>query len=209
MKLTPSPRIIMAGLGIAASVAAYFAMPFEGEGLTTLKETTVITAEKKVENKVEKIYRAYKCPAGYWTIGRGHMLGKDEKYRNMTATQSQVDEWYRQDVAIAEAAFYRLVNRSHPVNVQASAIDFIFNVGATKFASSTLRLKLNAQQFNRASACGEYLRWMGAGGKDCSKPEMKCGGIPKRRNDERELCLSDKIFVVDFGNGVFNSPDGH
>lgn len=193
----------MAGLGLAASVAAYFAMPYEGEGLVTLTPVTVAG-----QIKVEKIYRAYKCPAGYWTIGRGHMLGKDNKYSTMTATQSQVDEWYRQDVAIAEAAYNRLVSAGRPVNVQAATIDFIFNVGASKFASSTLRLKLNAAQFNRASTCGEYLRWMGAGSKDCSKPEMKCGGIPKRRNDEQELCLSDKIFVVDLGNGIHHISDG-
>ena len=40
--------------------------------------------------------KAYKCPAGVWTIGYGHTAGVKE---GDTITQEQADEYLRNDLA--------------------------------------------------------------------------------------------------------------
>ena len=42
---------------------------------------------------------AYKCPAGVWTIGRGHTAGV---YEGMTITREQANELLEKDLRIFE-----------------------------------------------------------------------------------------------------------
>lgn len=164
---------IIAALGVAGSIAAYFAIPQEGVK-----------------------YISYLDGSKVWTIGRGHTKGV---YKGMVATKQQVDEWYIEDEAEARAAFHRLVKTPQHPNVEASAIDFIFNAGAGNFASSSLRRFLNAG--NREAACNQYPRWKYAGGVDCEKNPKVCGGVFTRRVKEKELCLTDELLLCDFNSG--------
>lgn len=166
-------KSLIAGLSIAASIAAYFIMPQEGV----------------------KHY-AYLDGVGVWTICRGHTEGVK---KNDVATDPQCDRWYHQDVARAEAAFDRLVYKEQAANVKAAGISFIFNAGAGNFASSSLRRKLN--EGKRAEACNQFPRWHYAGGKDCRVKASNCAGIVARREKEKELCLSNEIFVCDYNSG--------
>lgn len=45
---------------------------------------------------------AYEDTLGYWTIGRGHKLGKGPGFEGMTWTQTQCDAQYSADYALAE-----------------------------------------------------------------------------------------------------------
>lgn len=164
---------VIAALGIAGSIAAYFAIPHEGVK-----------------------HASYRDSGGIWTICRGHTRGV---YEGMTATDPQCDTWYIEDENEAKAAFHRLVKRPQHPNVEASAIDFIFNAGQGNFASSSLRRYLNAG--NRVAACNQYPRWKYAGGIDCEKNPKACGGVIVRRVNEKELCLSNVIHLCDYNTG--------
>ena len=65
-------------------------------------------------------------------------------------------------------------------------LSFAYNVGAGKFCGSTLVRKLNAGDY--AGACSEFDRWVFFQGKDCRDPVNRCGGLVRRRADERAKC---------------------
>lgn len=68
---------------------------------------------------------------------------------------------------------------------------FSYNVGTRAFCQSTLVKKLNAG--DRRGACREMGRWtfIRKGGVmvNCRDPKHKCGGLPKRRDYEVDMCL--------------------
>ena len=63
---------------------------------------------------------------------------------------------------------------------KAALVSFSYNVGTQAFCSSTLARKLNAGD---PRACDELLKWTKAAG-------VELPGLVKRREQERELCLS-------------------
>jgi GH24 family phage-related lysozyme (muramidase) len=69
-----------------------------------------------------------------------------------------------------------------------SYISFAYNVGTTKFCNSTMLKKANAG--DREGSCAEFDKWMYVAGKDCRIKSSNCSGIAKRREEEKQLCLS-------------------
>ena len=67
-------------------------------------------------------------------------------------------------------------------------ISFAYNVGSTAFCKSTM-LKL-ANEGDRVGSCNQFDRWMYVAGKDCKIKSSNCSGIVKRREAEKDLCLS-------------------
>jgi lysozyme len=68
-----------------------------------------------------------------------------------------------------------------PANTRAAFTSFAYNVGVSKFCGSTLAQKARAGDL--VSACNELSKWVNAGGKPLP-------GLVKRREYERQLCLS-------------------
>lgn len=104
--------------------------------------------------------KAYRCPAGIWTIGVGH-TGPDVK-PGMTITQARSQEILSEDLAKFEEA----VNTLCPVTTQDqfdALVSFAFNVGAEALKTSTLRRKHNDGDY--AGAAAEFARWNKAGGR--------------------------------------------
>ena len=83
---------------------------------------------------------AYRCPSGIWTIGYGHT---SNVHKGDTITQSQADEYLRQDIEPIEAYLNNL-----QLNISQNQFDaltsLIFNIGISAFSRSTL-LKLIRQ----------------------------------------------------------------
>lgn len=124
----------------------------------------------------------YQCSAGVWTSGIGHAHVAKAK----RADVPQVARWFHKDITQAE----RVVN--HNVSLPAGpvfdmAVDFVFNLGAGNFKSSTYLKQLKAANYN--AACNELTRWVYVNGKDCRIEANNCAGIVKRRAREREICL--------------------
>lgn len=120
---------------------------------------------------------AYKCPAGVWTIGYGHTAGV---YAGQKITQKQADEIFDKDIKQFEDAVNSLVKVPLKQGQFDALVSFVYNVGKTAFANSTLLKMLNSGNYSGAGE--QFNRWVFAGGK-------KLVGLVKRREEEKELFL--------------------
>ena len=129
--------------------------------------TTAIELAKRFEG-FHRVARAdpgraqpYICPAGYWTIGYGHLC--DRKHPPITEAEAEV--YLARDLQSALAATLRYC----PVLVTesggrlAAIVDFTFNLGAGRLQTSTLRRRINQRDW--AAAATELRRWVYGGGK--------------------------------------------
>lgn len=120
--------------------------------------------------------KAYKCPAGVWTIGYGHT---GDVKPGMTVTEHQAEAILGLDLEKFEEGVDGLAKGLALTSNQFSAlVSFSFNVGITALANSTLLKKLRKGDLKGAQA--EFARWNKAGGKVLK-------GLTLRRADEAEL----------------------
>ncbi len=103
----------------------------------------------------------YICPAGYPTIGYGHLC--DPKHPPIT--QAEAETYLAQDLKVALAATLRYcpVLATEPEGRLAAIVDFTFNLGAGRLQTSTLRRRVNQRDW--IAAATELRRWIYGGGK--------------------------------------------
>ena len=106
--------------------------------------------------------KAYKCPAGVWTIGYGH-TGRDVR-EGMTITEEEAEGLLADDLVVFECAVARLVRVPIGQGQFDALVSFCFNVGVGNFERSTLLRKINVNPDDRGIA-DEFKRWNRAGGK--------------------------------------------
>lgn len=119
--------------------------------------------------------RAYKCPAGVWTIGFGTTAGVKE---GQVITKERAEELLRDDVKRFEDQVLRLVKVPLTQGQLDALVSFTYNLGAANLGNSTLLRLLNAGDYRGAAA--QFDRWTKAGGKELP-------GLVKRRAAERAL----------------------
>lgn len=126
--------------------------------------------------------RPYLCPAGYWTIGYGHLCAPDHP----PITMAEAEDYLASDLQGSLAATLRLcpVLATEPEGRLAAIVDFTFNLGAGRLQTSTLRRRINQRDW--ASAAEELRRWVYGGGKVLP-------GLTKRRAAEATLLTSPVI----------------
>ena len=129
--------------------------------------TTAIELAKRFEG-FHRVARAdpgraqpYICPAGYWTIGYGHLC--DPKHPPIT--EAEAESYLAGDLQTAMAATLRYcpVLAAEPEGRLAAIVDFTFNLGAGRLQTSTLRRRVNQRDWNGAGQ--ELKRWVYGGGK--------------------------------------------
>jgi lysozyme len=103
----------------------------------------------------------YICPAGYWTIGYGHLC--DPKHPPITEAEGEVYLSNDLQTALAATLRYCPVLTNEPENRLAAIVDFTFNLGAGRLQTSTLRRRINQRDW--ASAKQELRRWVYGGGR--------------------------------------------
>jgi lysozyme len=123
--------------------------------------------------------KAYRCPAGVWTIGYGH-TGADVA-EGQYITQDEAERILAADVAGFTRAVLSLVHVPINQNELDALVSFAFNVGEGNLRTSTLLRKLNAG--DRAGAANEFQRWNKSAGRVLA-------GLVSRRSDEAELFRS-------------------
>lgn len=123
---------------------------------------------------------AYDDGIGVWTIGYGTIKYPNgvRVKRGDTCTEAQATDYMRNDLRTFIADVNRLVTKKINQNQFDALVSFIYNLGTTNFASSTLLKKLNSGDF--VGAASEFKRWNKAGGK-----VMK--GLTRRREAEANL----------------------
>ncbi len=117
--------------------------------------------ERRVKRGIEIAAVPYICPAGFWTIGYGHLC--DSKHPPITEAEAEV--YLARDLQSALVATLRYcpVLATEPESRLAAIVDFTFNLGAGRLQASTLRRRIN--QRNWIAAGQELRRWVYGGGK--------------------------------------------
>ena len=124
--------------------------------------------------------KAYKCPAGVWTIGYG-TTGVPEARLGVVISAARAEELLAIDVDKFSRQVWVLVSDVVINQRQMDAlIAFAYNVGIGAFKTSTLLKKLLQKDYTGASK--EFLRWTKAKGKELP-------GLVKRRRAESLLFL--------------------
>ena len=122
--------------------------------------------------------KAYKCPAGVWTIGYGHT---NNVRPDDVITQEEAEELLKRDLKVHEDNVKRLVKSPLTQGQFNALVSFEYNIGYGAFANSTLLKLLNAQNYEAASK--QFSRWVYVGDKVSE-------GLVKRRIAETEMFLS-------------------
>ena len=107
--------------------------------------------------------RVYKDVAGLPTIGYGHRLLHPESFPD-GIDEPQAAQLLASDVRDAEQAVERMVKAPLTQGQFDALVDFTFNLGARRLASSTLLKSLNAGRYDDAAE--QLLRWDHAGGQE-------------------------------------------
>lgn len=134
-----------------------------------------------IKNFEGRSLKAYKCPAGKWTIGYGHTASARE---GMTITAEEAEALLDRDLQFFEAGVAKAVKVKIRQAQFDALVSFAFNLGLGNLKSSTLLKKLNAG--DDSGAAEEFLRWKFVKGKESA-------GLLRRRKAERELFLSKQV----------------
>ena len=117
--------------------------------------------ERKVKRGIETSAVPYICPAGFWTIGYGHLC--DPKHPPITEAEAEVYLARDLQTALTATLRYCPVLATEPEGRLAAIVDFTFNLGAGRIQTSTLRRRINQRDW--AAAATELRRWVYGGGK--------------------------------------------
>ena len=127
--------------------------------------------------------RPYRCSAGLWTVGVGHLIGNGKslpKDWNRTFTEEEINALLTRDIA----KFERGVRMYIKVPLRQSEFDalcsFSFNLGLGTLQRSTLRQKIN--RGDKKGAAENLLKYCYASGKIVR-------GLQIRRQAEYNLFL--------------------
>ena len=103
----------------------------------------------------------YICPAGFWTVGYGHLCKPDHP----PITEAEAEFYLAQDLMTALTATLRYcpVLATESESRLAAIVDFTFNLGAGRLQTSTLRRRINQREWSCAAQ--ELRRWVYGGGQ--------------------------------------------
>ena len=121
--------------------------------------------------------KAYKCPAGIWTIGYGHT---NNVRPDDMITFADAEKLLRVDLVIHSNNVKKLVKVPLTQCQFDALVCFEYNVGYNAFKNSTLLKLLNQNKYDEAS--NQFERWVFAG-------NQKLQGLINRRKAEKELFL--------------------
>ena len=123
--------------------------------------------------------KAYKCPAGIWTIAFGATTFNGKRVtEGLVITKEQAYEQLERDLAVFENGVGRLVNK--PINQDQfdALVSFCFNVGLGSLSRSSILKKVNADPSD-PTIRDSFAMWNKAGGKVLA-------GLVKRRKAEAD-----------------------
>tara|TARA_R110000868_G_scaffold397613_1_gene670345 strand:+ start:342 stop:797 length:456 start_codon:yes stop_codon:yes gene_type:complete len=129
--------------------------------------------------------KPYKCPAGYWTVGCGHLISRNAVLPNSwnrTLTPLEIDELLGQDLLRFEVGLSSMLPNVLLTQNQFDAlVSFCFNLGMGTFQRSTVRSALLRGDEKRAiEVLLAYCRSRG----------RVLRGLQKRRHAEANLFFS-------------------
>jgi len=126
--------------------------------------------------------KPYRCPAGLWTVGVGHLIGDGKSLPtdwNRTFTKEEIDALLVRDLNRFERGISKMLPNVPLRQCEFDClVSFAFNLGLGTFQRSTLRQAL--LRGNKKAAMESLVKYCRAGGKILR-------GLQIRRLDERAL----------------------
>lgn len=112
--------------------------------------------------------KPYLCPAGYWTIGYGTVYkpdGTQVKEGDEPITKETAEEWLQHELRYNYCAGVLRASPGLAEHPQAlgAVTDFAYNLGVARYRASTLRRRINEEDWE--SAKKELARWIRGGGR--------------------------------------------
>lgn len=132
--------------------------------------------ERRVKRGAMVTAVPYVCPAGFWTIGYGHLCKSD--HPPISLVEAEVYLELDMVKALNATLRYCPVLATETKGRLAAIVDFTFNLGAGRLQTSRLRRRINQRDWNGAST--ELRRWVYGGGRVLS-------GLVLRRQEESAL----------------------
>ena len=124
--------------------------------------------------------KAYKCPAGVWTIGYGSTEGVKP---GMTITREEAEALLKKDIERFEIGVEKVIDENITLtsNQFSALVSFSFNVGLENFKKSTLLKMINKGNKDELEAIHyQFRRWVYANKKVLP-------GLQRRREAEFKL----------------------
>ena len=118
---------------------------------------------------------AYKCAAGVWTIGYGHIKGVTS---DSVITQEQAEQMLVEELHEYEGYINNMVTVELNQNQYDAMVSWVYNLGGGNLKASTLLKVVNQGEFDGVPA--QIMRWNKAGGKVLE-------GLTRRRQAEADL----------------------
>jgi len=126
--------------------------------------------------------RPYRCAAGLWTVGVGHLIGDGKSLPeswNRTFSKEEIDGILKRDLKRFEHGILKMLPnvllRQHEFD---ALVSFAFNLGLGSFQRSTIRQAL--LRGDKKAAMESLIKYCRAGGKILK-------GLQIRRLDEKAL----------------------
>ena len=125
--------------------------------------------------------KAYKCPAGLWTISWGLTFYPDgtKVKEGDVITQQQAEDYFNAIVDDFAKKVDALIKSNVTDNNFSALVSFAYNVGMGNFQRSTLLRKVNANHKD-PSIRAEFMKWTRANGEVLK-------GLVRRREAEAKL----------------------
>lgn len=141
--------------------------------------------------------RAYRCPAGVWTIGYGHtaQAGPPAVAAGLEISEAEARRILARDVARVAGEVAPLLARPVSEAQFSALVSFAFNVGVAGFRGSSVLKAVNAGRFHEVP--GRLKLWVKAGGRVLP-------GLERRRAAEAELFMSETPPAA--GRGTAGAP---
>ena len=116
--------------------------------------------ERRVKRGAEIAAVPYVCPAGFWTIGHGHLC--DQKHPPINEAEAEVYLARDLQTALRATVRYCPVLATESDGRLAAIVDFTFNLGAGRLQMSTLRRRINQRDWE--GSIRELGKWIHGGG---------------------------------------------
>jgi lysozyme len=125
--------------------------------------------------------KAYKCPAGLWTISWGLTFYPDgtKVKEGDVITQQQAEDYFNAIVDDFAKKVDALIKSNVSDNNFSALVSFAYNVGMGNFQRSTLLRKVNANPKDK-TILAEFKKWTRANGEVLK-------GLVRRRDAEAKL----------------------
>lgn len=146
-----------------------------------------------IKNRESCRLKAYRCPAGIWTIGYG--VTGDWVHEGLEITQEEADTLFLATVTTFDAGVQKTCPTASPCQ-HSACVSLSYNIGLGNFAKSSVARLHNAERY--AEAAQAFALWNKAGGKVLP-------GLVSRRAAEASLYLQDipqeQVAAVPNGDG--------